>query len=70
MAEPSLAVHRPLGWMRVSEYTADKDSLDVGAYADAPDLDAEPQEPAADSAPDKPGARTQKAEPTAGKREN
>ncbi len=71
VAEPSLVVHRPLGWARASEFTTDRDSLDVGDYADGPDLDADQQSPA-DTDPDaeqKPAAKNTKAA-TAGKRGN
>lgn len=71
VAEPSLVVHRPRGWVRVSEFSADRDSLVVGDYADAPDLDAE--QPPADTDPDagqgEPAATSTKAS-TAGKRDN
>jgi hypothetical protein len=76
VAEPSLVVHRPRGWMRVSEMVDDRDSLRVEQYADAPDLDAEtdgaeqpaaaPTEPDADQG--KPAAKSAKA--SAGKRDN
>lgn len=73
VAEQSLVVHRPRGWVRVSEFTSDRDSLHPEQYADAPDLDAEkPDEGPAQTEPaaaDRAAApKTTKA--TAGKREN
>lgn len=49
VAEPSLTVHRPRGWVRVSPYTTDRDSLRPDEYPDLTDLDADDTEPAADT---------------------
>lgn len=71
VAERSLIVHKPRGWVRVSEPVADRESLIVEQYADAPDLDAEPEAPAdsePDAGQDKPAAKSAKA--PAGKRDN
>lgn len=42
VAETALAVWRPRGWLRVSDWVVDKTLLRPAEYADAPDLDAEP----------------------------
>lgn len=42
VSEVSLTVHRPRGWMRVSELVDDQTLLRPAEYADAPDLDAAP----------------------------
>lgn len=70
VAERSLVVHKPRGWMRVSEFTTDRDSLRVEQYADAPDLDAEQPLAPAESEPAEPEKPAKTAKATAGKREN
>lgn len=70
VAERSLAVHKPRGWLRVSEAVADKDSLRSADYADAPDLDAPPEVPAdlePDAGQEPPVVKTKAP---AGKRDN
>lgn len=85
VAEPSLVVHKPLGWQRVSEFTTDRESLRVDEYADAPAVDDEPEPEPADTTTSadgeqpadnttssdagKPAAKPRKAV-TAGEREN
>jgi hypothetical protein len=69
VAEPSLVVHKPRGWVRVSEFATDRDSLHVADYSpDFPDLDAEPSAATQpDAGQDQPAA---KAKAPAGKRAN
>lgn len=70
VAERSLAVHKPRGWVRVSEFAVDKDSLRPAEYADASDLDAPPEAPAdpdPDAGQEPPTAKTKAP---AGKRDN
>ena len=65
VAEPSLTVHEPRGWIRVSEFVADRDSINLDEYTNA----APEPSPAPDAVPSKP-AETKSAKPTTGKREH
>lgn len=54
VAEDSMQVWGPRGWVRVSDWETDQTLLRAAEYADASDLDAAP--PAADTAEPEPKA--------------
>ncbi|GAB3817655.1 hypothetical protein [Micromonospora zhanjiangensis] len=74
VAEPSLTVHRPRGWVRVSPWSTDRDALRPADHPGLVDLDADPDQADQQPADTNPDAErpTPAPEPkaTARKREN